>query len=169
MIKHLLDGLFTGVKQVLDGIIMIFKGDFKNGIINIGKGILNILIGIINSFISGINAVLYPIRELIVQAGNILGKGWTLNNIQIPTIPKLAVGGIVNLPSRGVPIGGAYTGEAGAEGVIPLTDSQAMETLGEAIGRYITINANIVNNMNGRTMSRQLQQIQGNQDFAYNR
>lgn len=92
----------------------------------------------------------------------------TLPTFTLPRMP-LKVGGIVNLPSRGVPIGGAYAGEAGAEGVIPLTDSQAMETLGEAIGRYITINANIVNNMNGRTISRQLQQIQGNQDFAYNR
>lgn len=59
-------------------------------------------------------------------------------------------------------------GERGAEGVIPLTDSQAMETLGEAIGRYITINANITNAMNGRVISRQIQQIMANQDFAYN-
>lgn len=59
-------------------------------------------------------------------------------------------------------------GERGAEGVIPLTDSQAMTTLGEAIGRYITINANITNTMNGRVISRQIQQIIANQDFAYN-
>lgn len=59
-------------------------------------------------------------------------------------------------------------GERGAEGVIPLTDSQAMETLGEAIGRYITINANITNTMNGRVISRQIQQIIANKDFAYN-
>lgn len=59
-------------------------------------------------------------------------------------------------------------GERGAEGVIPLTDSQAMETLGEAIGRYITINANITNTMNGRVISRKIQQIIANKDFAYN-
>ena len=73
------------------------------------------------------------------------------------------------MPSRGVPIGGAYAGEAGAEGVIPLTDTQAMETLGEAIGRYITINANITNTMNGRVISRILEQVKGTQDFAYNK
>lgn len=56
----------------------------------------------------------------------------------------------------------------GAEGVIPLTDAQAMETLGRAIGRYITINANIENKMNGRVISRQLQTIRNEQDFAYN-
>ena len=44
-----------------------------------------------------------------------------------------------------------------------------METLGEAIGRYITINANITNTMNGRVISRQLQQINNENNFAYNR
>ena len=83
-------------------------------------------------------------------------------------VPKLAVGGIVNVPGRGVPIGGAIAGEAGAEGVIPLTDSQAMETLGQAIGKYITINANITNTMNGRVISRELQKINTNSDFARN-
>ena len=82
--------------------------------------------------------------------------------------PKLATGAIVNVPNRGVNIGGAIAGEAGAEGVIPLTDQRAMETLGETIGRYITINANIVNSMNGRTISRQIQQIKNEENFAYN-
>lgn len=84
-------------------------------------------------------------------------------------VPKLAVGGIVNMPGRGVPIGGAIGGEAGAEGVIPLTDSQAMETLGATIGKYITINANITNTMNGRVISRELKKINANDDFAINR
>ena len=65
-------------------------------------------------------------------------------------------------------LGGAIGGEAGAEGVLPLTDTQAMETLGETIGKYITINANIVNKMNGRVISRQLQTIRNDEDFAYN-
>lgn len=167
-VMNVLDGLYTGIKQIFDGIIMIFKGDFKNGFINIGKGILNILIGIINGFISGLNTILYPIRGLISSAGKILGKSWTISGVSIPKIPLLATGGIVDLPRRGVNIGGAIAGEAGAEGVIPLTDQRAMETLGETIGRYITINANITNTMNGRVISRQLQQIKNEENFAYN-
>ena len=162
------DGLYTGIKRIFDGIIKIFKGDFKNGVISIGKGILNILIGIINGFISGLNTILYPIRGLISSAGKILGKSWTISSVSIPKIPLLATGGIVDLPRRGVNIGGAIAGEAGAEGVIPLTDQRAMETLGETIGRYITINANITNTMNGRVISRQLQQIKNEENFAYN-
>ena len=34
-----------------------------------------------------------------------------------------------------------------------------METLGATIGRYITINANITNTMNGRVISRELKKI----------
>ena len=37
----------------------------------------------------------------------------------------------------------AIAGESGREGVIPLTDSQQMALLGEAIGKYININATI--------------------------
>lgn len=89
---------------------------------------------------------------------------------QLPTfnLPRLKVGGIINMPNKGVMLGSAIGGESGREGVVPLTDSQAMETLGEAIGRYITINANITNTMNGRVISRQLKTIQNDKDFAYN-
>ena len=80
---------------------------------------------------------------------------------------KYAKGGIINMPGRGVPI--AYGGERGAEGVVPLTDSQQMALLGEAIGKYVTINANITNNMNGRVISRELQKIQQENSFASNR
>lgn len=92
IVLDVFDGLFTGIKQIFDGILLIFRGDFKNGFINIGKGIVNILIGIINGAIAGINAILYPIRALIVETGKILGKNWTMSNISIPKIPLLEVG-----------------------------------------------------------------------------
>lgn len=84
-------------------------------------------------------------------------------------VPRLASGGIINQPGRGVPLTSAIGGERGAEGVIPLTDSQQMALLGEAIGRYITINANITNTMNGRVISRELQKLNNESDFAFNR
>ena len=83
--------------------------------------------------------------------------------------PKLAMGGIVNRPGTGVAYGGATIGERGAEAVVPLTDSQQMQLLGEAIGKYITVNANIVNTMNGRIISKELQRVQNESDFVLNR
>ena len=168
---NLFEGLFIGVKQILDGIIKIFKGDFKNGISLAMRGIGNIIISVLNAVINGFNVFILPIRGLIVAAGKITGKKWTMDTIKIPRIPKLAKGGIINQPGRGVPIGygQAIGGDNRAEGVIPLTDSQQMALLGEAIGRYVTINANITNTMNGRVISRELQKVNNANDFAFNR
>ena len=51
-------------------------------------------------------------------------------------------------------------GELGAEGVILLTDSQQMALLGQAIGKYITINTTLINEKNGRIISRKIQRVQ---------
>ena len=92
------------------------------------------------------------------------GSGNAKGAIYYP--PKLAVGGIINQPGRGVPL--AIGGERGAEGVIPLTDSQAMNTLGQVIARNISVNLNNTIEMNGRVISRELKQIQNEEDFAFN-
>lgn len=124
------------------------------------NGVLGAIEGILNTPIKAINSLIDVINEV---------PGIDLGKLSTFKLPRLAVGGIVNMPGRGVPIGGAITGERGAEGVIPLTDSQAMEELGATIGRYITINANITNTMNGRVISRELQKINTNNNFATNR
>ena len=168
-IKGLFEGLFGGIKKIITGIIQIFKGDFKNGISNVFGGLKDILLAPFNSLISGINSLIRGVNKIKFDVPDwVPGMGGKKFGFNIPQIPKLAVGGIVNMPSRGVPIGGAIAGESGAEGVIPLTDSQAMETLGATIGKYITINANITNTMNGRVISRELQKINNNSDFARN-
>lgn len=84
-------------------------------------------------------------------------------------LPKLASGGIINMPGRGVPYHGAYIGERGAEAVVPLTDSQQMALLGEAIGKYITINATIPVYAYNRQVDRQIKRIQAEDNFAGNR
>lgn len=168
---NLFEGLFKGVKQILDGIIKIFKGDFKNGISLAMRGIGNIIISVLNTVINGFNAFILPIRGLIVAAGKITGKKWTMNTIKIPRIPRLAKGGIINQPGRGVPIGygQAIGGENRAEGVIPLTDNQQMALLGETIGKYVKINNVIDVNMDSRRINRILQNSSDRVNFASNK
>ena len=117
------DGLFTGIKQIFDGIIKIAKGDFAGGLKQIIKGLANVLISIVNSITSGINLIILPIRGLIVAAGKVLGKKWNMSNIKIPMIPKLARGGIVNNPGKGINMGSYIAGEKGAEAILPLQNS----------------------------------------------
>lgn len=100
---------------------------------------------------------------------NSSGKMFAKGGMVYHKLPKLAPGGIINQPGRGVPIGSAIAGERGQEGVIPLTDSQQMALLGEAIGKYININATVPVYVGNRMVAREIKRINAEDDFAYNR
>ena len=179
---NMFDGLFSGIKQIFDGIIKIIKGVFTgdwkqaweglkqvvagvfNSLWSIVKYPLNMIISGLNTLIRGANRIKFDVPSWVPGIG---GKQFGFN---IPQIPKLAKGTILNSPGYGVPVAGgrALAGESGREAYVPLTDTQLLEELGSTIGRYITINANITNSMNGRVISRQLQRIQNDSNFAYN-
>lgn len=53
-------------------------------------------------------------------------------------------------------------------GIIPLTDQEAMSELGREIGKNVLVNLTNITSMNGRIISRELKQVQSNQEFAYN-
>ena len=176
------DGLLSGIKNIFDGIIKfikgVFTGDWKmawdgikqifrgvfEGLWSIAKWPLNLIISGLNTLIRGANRIKFNVPDWVPGIG---GKQFGFN---IPQIPKLAKGTILNAPGRGVPVAGgrALAGEAGREAYLPLSDTQLLEELGSTIGKYITINANIPVSMNGRVISRQLQQIRNDREFAYN-
>lgn len=179
------NGIIDGVKNAVNWI----KNTF-NSIVSFFGGIINSILGFFKTigtkvgeaiggaFKAVVNGVLWAIENILntpIKTINSLIKtinkvpGINLGTLKTFNLPRLAVGGIVNMPGRGVPIGGAIAGEVSKEGVLPLTDSQAMEELGATIGRYITINANITNTMNGRVISREIKKINANNDFALNR
>ena len=83
--------------------------------------------------------------------------------------PKLASGGIINQPGRGVMYKGANIAERGAEAVLPLTDSQQMDLLGQSIAKHMTINATIPVYAYNREVDRQMRIIQAEDNFASNR
>jgi len=105
------------------------------------------------------------INNVISVPINTLSKNLGLNF----KIPYLATGGIINNPGRGVPLGGAIGGEVNKEGVIPLTDSQAMEELGQTIGKYVNINFTNITRLDNRQIAREQKKINAQNDFAMNR
>lgn len=158
---QVIKSLFTGdIKGALNGFKTMFKG-IMNTLWSIAKAPINLIIGGINALIKGMNKIKFDVPDWVPGIG---GKTLGFN---IKEIPKLKSGGIINMPGHGVPLG--IGGEAGREGVIPLTDSQAMEELGSAIGRYITINLTNNTNLDGRTIARQQSRVKANKDFAMNR
>lgn len=205
-ITSLFTNLYNGIKKIIDGIVDIFHGNFKEGIKKIlggfgdillapfralkdgAKELIDKVIGFVQDLIDWVKDAIGWVKELFTDTGKMSAKikgnasagggkgggggghhGFAKGGIIYSKLPRLASGGIINQPGRGVPLGSAIGGERGMEGVIPLTDSQQMAILGEAIGKYITINANITNEMNGRVISRELQKINNESDFAFNR
>ena len=166
-VKDKFNSMITFFSDLISKIVGLFKtigtkvGDaigsaFKiviNGVLKAIENILNFPIKSINKLLDVINAV----------------PGINIKTLPTFSLPRLAVGGIVNMPGRGVPVDGAITGEAGREGVIPLTDSQAMETLGATIGKYININLTNITKLDNRQIAKEQKKINAQNDFAFNR
>lgn len=140
-------GLFKTIgTKVGDAIGGAFK-TVINGVLKAIETILNKPINAINNLLDVINAV----------------PGIDLGRLPTFKLPRLAKGGIVNNPGRGVMMGNYIAGEKGAEAVLPLTDN----TL-QRLANMIPITINLTNTMNGRVISRELQKINNNSDFARN-
>lgn len=118
-IVNFIKGVFTGNwKQAWEGVKDIFKGVF-NGMDAFLKAPLNAAIGMLNGMITGLNKIRLP--EWVPGIG---GKG-----INIPKIPYLAKGGIIDSPTL------AMVGEQGKEAVVPLENNTGwISQLAEKIG-----------------------------------
>lgn len=180
---NMFDGLFSGIKQILDGIIKIIKGVFTgdwkqaweglkqvvagvfNSLWSLVKWPLNMIISGLNTLIRGANRIKFDVPDWVPGIG---GKQFGFN---IPQIPKLAKGTILNAPGRGVPVAGgrALAGEAGREAYLPLSDTQLLEELGSTIGKYINLNATIPIYVGNRQIAREIKRINAESDFAFNR
>lgn len=176
-------GAWDNIKNIFISIWNIIKSTFlnvisiiKNIVVGIGQTVGNIIAGVFKAVVNAVlrtiesvlNSPIRTINRLIGVINNV--PGIHLSPLGTFNLPRLAKGTILNAPGRGVPVAGgkALAGEAGREAYLPLSDTQLLEELGSTIGKYITINANITNTMNGRVISRQLQQIQNERSFAYN-
>ena len=154
------------VKDVFSTGGKIFDG-IKEGISETFKTIVNGLISGINKVIATpfnrINGLLNTIRSISVMGIQPFSGMWSYNPLSIPQIPKLALGGIVNRPGRGVP---AIIGEAGAEAVLPLeNNTEWMDILADKIGGG-TITIPIT--LDGKKIATYVVDIQKKKAFAMN-
>lgn len=182
-------GVFSGNwEQAWEGIKQIFSNTFqailrtfgtfftliKNNVVTFARTVGDIIAGafkiVVNAVLSAIERVLNsPIRAInrLIGVINVV-PGINLSTLPTFNLPRLKVGGIINMPNKGTMIGGAIAGESGREGVLPLTDQQAMAELGAEIGRHVLVNLTNITQMNGRVIGRELKQVQSEQEFAYN-
>lgn len=189
-IIQFITGIFSGNwKQAWDGLVKTF-GSIFGGLVGVVKSILkiiwNLLKGlaltvaqvvselfktVINGVLKVIETVLNTPIKTINKLIDVINKVPGINLGTLPTfkLPRLAKGGIINQPGRGIPVGSAIGGERGQEGVLPLTDSQQMALLGEAIGKYININLTNITKLDNRQIAREQMKINAQNNFAFNR
>ena len=165
-IKDAFSNVKTFIKtKIIDPISNFFGGmwnGIKTGASNGLNNVKSTFSNIFNKIIDGINKFIRGLNKIQINIPDWLGGGNFGFNIR--EIPRLARGGIVNNPGRGVMMGNYIAGENGAEAVLPLTD----DTL-QKLANMIPITINLTNTMNGRVISRELQRVQNENDFAYNR
>ena len=108
------DSLISTFQTVKTTILGIWDG-IVSGI----KGAVNTIIGAINTVIRGFNN--FKLEIPAVKVGPVtITPGFSVGMPQIPEIPKLAKGGIVNRPTL------AMLGESGPEAVVPLGSGAGM-------------------------------------------
>jgi hypothetical protein len=137
------DEIWTGIQTkfttVTDALVATFRSvkgtilGIWDGMVSGIKGAINSVIGSINGFIRSINAIKINVPGVDIPLVGRVG-GFSVGMPQIPEIPSLAKGGIVNRPTL------AMLGESGPEAVVPL---------GRGGGAGITVNLTIMGDVLG--------------------
>ena len=159
--------LITALGGIIDFIVGVLTGDWEKAWEGLKTAFENIFIkpieslfkGVINAIIDGINYMIRAINKLNVTVPKIPGitEGFTLG-FNIPTIPKLAKGGITNGPMHAI----VGDNPGGKEVISPLSDLQDMiaSAVGSAMMAAMQFNtsnndqSDIFIQMDGTTLAR---------------
>lgn len=175
-------GAWGGIKKVFDNIIGIFKGiitfitgvfsgDWKKawqGIIsvfeNIVKGLSNVFKLPFNFIIDGINSFIRSVNKIKIPSWVPVVGG---NSFSIPTIPRLARGGVVTSATQ------AIIGEAGREAVVPLQNNTGwandfLDVLQSRGGFGGGGSITIIQQLDGKEIARHTLELQKEAEFRTN-
>jgi hypothetical protein len=126
------NAIMTGMKNAIQGAYNFIQG-IATSIENAIRGTINMIKSEINGLIGLVNHVISAIDSIHVKLPGFLG-GEDIG-FDIPKIPLLAEGGIVNSPTL------AMIGEAGSEAVIPLSK---MNGLGGSTNIVVNVSGSVV-------------------------
>ncbi len=125
-------GAFSGNWELMMKGLSDMTSSLFNGIVNIVKGVINSVIDMLNRFTGTINRAIDKIPN---EVFSLLGRNKA--DVKIPTIPRLAEGGIVSSPTL------AMIGEAGKEAVVPLDNNDWLKEIATLAGDKGNINLTI--------------------------
>ena len=169
-VKNIFTGIFEGLKGIVISVFSFISGIVVSIAKTVGYTIGDAFKFVVNGILWAIENILNSPIRTVNRLIEVINKVPGINIGTLPTfnLPRLAKGGIVNNPGPGVMMGSYIAGEKGPEAVIPLDDG-TLDRLGLAFARHTVINATLINQMNGRVISRELQKVQNDSDFAFNR
>lgn len=151
-IYNTITGIFKKIGTTIGNVVGSAFKTAINGALTLVENVLNTPINAINSLLDVINAV----------------PGINLGKLDTIKLPRLASGGIVNNPGKGVMMGSYIAGEAGREGILPLTDPNAMAQLGREIGKWINVNNTSLVYLDGRLIKKSQDKVREELVFATN-
>lgn len=133
---------------------------FANFVIDKIEWMINKLIDGLNWMVKQLNKVSFDVPDWVPGIG---GKkfGFNISQISQVSLPRLAKGGIVNNPGRGIPL---VAGEFGKEAILPLeNNTEWMNELADKIGGNITIPIYLPN---GKKMAEYVIDVASKKAFA---
>ena len=139
MVNWISNYVISPIKKFFGDLWESLKGgpkSFANFVIDKIEWMINKIIDGLNWMIRQLNKVSFDVPDWVPGIG---GKkfGFSISQISQVSLPRLAKGGIVNNPGKGVPL---IAGEMGKEVVLPLeNNTEWMDTLASKMGGNITI------------------------------
>lgn len=159
----------TSVKSKAEDVGSAVSNGLKDGMSNLAefvKSPINAMLTNIekafNSIVDKLNTFRIDIPGWMTDLTGMDSFGFDLKRI---SIPRLALGGIVNNPGRGIP---AIVGEAGAEAVLPLErNTEWMDMLAERLnGGERNIVVQVI--LSGKKIHEEIIKLSNKRDFATN-
>lgn len=125
-------GVFTGDwKKAWEGVKDIFKGIFDS-VVGIFKGAINLIIDGLNSMIRGLNKFKIDVPDWVPAIG---GKKFGFN---IPSIPKLAQGGLATAPTLAM-VGDNRNAKVDPEVIAPLSKLQELLSNNQSLTEVVSL------------------------------
>lgn len=125
-IKKIFGSIFTGIIDIVKNVINIVKNLVVSVAITIGSTIASVFKAVVNGVMGAIESILNAPIKTVNKLIGVINKVPGINLGTLPTfkLPRLAKGGIVNNPGKGINMGSYVAGERGAEAVLPLQNSK---------------------------------------------
>jgi hypothetical protein len=92
--EHVIEPIVSAFEWLKDKIVAIWDAiwDGIKGVIN---GMLKGIESFINFIISGINLLIKGLNNVVGTAGSLIGKDWTISEVSLVSLPRLAKGAVI--------------------------------------------------------------------------